>query len=429
MIFGASVRAAAEDARTSGQEIIAVDLFGDQDTRDICTLWQPLDFDQPAISIESAVDKYRQANHALDSDQPMAVVATGGLESFAEKLACLPSQFFFAGPSWHQIQQLRSPTFLHESALKTDLLFPRSQATLDAPEERSHPENASNQRWLQKRRYSAGGMAVKTVDQQAAKTIPLDPRNDYFQQQVDGQLIGVNFLSLAGRARSLGVVRNYCHRSADHPFLYGGSFGPIKIQNTLFDRITALAQHIVDTTGLVGCFGIDLIADRQSDRCWLLEVNPRYTASMEVLNVHSQQSFIALHLAAYLSHNMNQPNRSAITAAVSENLQQHQKAIAKALTAGKVACKHICWATDAMVWTKDLQRKITSSPDVAIADVPILETQIPGNSPIVSLRLTHGNSMSGTNSVSVFRSLRQLRRFEQDTLCAVDAYSKHPSKD
>jgi len=49
---------------------------------------------------------------------------------------------------------------------------------------------------------------------------------------------------------------------------------------------------------LRGLFGLDLI--RGQDGLWLIEVNPRYTASMELLEGLSGRSFVAEHCAEFV---------------------------------------------------------------------------------------------------------------------------------
>jgi predicted ATP-grasp superfamily ATP-dependent carboligase len=52
----------------------------------------------------------------------------------------------------------------------------------------------------------------------------------------------------------------------------------------------------VERCRLTGLFGVDLI--RNSRGLWLIEVNPRYTASVEVLELATGANLLALHAAA-----------------------------------------------------------------------------------------------------------------------------------
>jgi len=60
--------------------------------------------------------------------------------------------------------------------------------------------------------------------------------------------------------------------------------------------VEQLGHIIADRFNLVGLFNVDLIITDQGD-AWLLEINPRYSASMELLNLDGK--LIDGHLAAY----------------------------------------------------------------------------------------------------------------------------------
>jgi predicted ATP-grasp superfamily ATP-dependent carboligase len=82
------------------------------------------------------------------------------------------------------------------------------------------------------------------------------------------------------------------------PFGYCGSIGPL----TLPDGAARLMQQIADTlvceTDLRGLFGIDFIWDGHTP--WVVEVNPRYTASCEILELALRRPLLTEHWRACL---------------------------------------------------------------------------------------------------------------------------------
>ncbi|GIT29749.1 MAG: hypothetical protein Ct9H300mP1_17950 [Planctomycetaceae bacterium] len=75
------------------------------------------------------------------------------------------------------------------------------------------------------------------------------------------------------------------------------SIGPLELPTALNDQIAQLADAVATEAGLVGLFGIDLVMDGQ--RAWIIEINPRYTGSAEVIEMSTGQSMIGLHLGAF----------------------------------------------------------------------------------------------------------------------------------
>jgi predicted ATP-grasp superfamily ATP-dependent carboligase len=67
------------------------------------------------------------------------------------------------------------------------------------------------------------------------------------------------------------------------PFRYAGNFGPVEMSATLKRDLQLIGDVGGEHCGLVGLFGVDFIL--RDERPWVVEVNPRYTASVEVLEL------------------------------------------------------------------------------------------------------------------------------------------------
>ena len=118
---------------------------------------------------------------------------------------------------------------------------------------------------------------------------------DYFQERVEGLALAALFVGEGGKARSLGLTRQFVGRPGNR-FAYRGSLGPWPVDPQVASRIEALGRVLVEEFGLVGLFGIDLIL--AEGRPWPVEVNPRYPASVEVLEWATGTSLLAEHLRA-----------------------------------------------------------------------------------------------------------------------------------
>jgi len=78
------------------------------------------------------------------------------------------------------------------------------------------------------------------------------------------------------------VTRQLLGRDFDlsRPFLYVGSIGPLVLRDRELARLDALA-NVLAANGLVGLFNIDFV--RNEAGLWPIEVNPRHSASVEVI--------------------------------------------------------------------------------------------------------------------------------------------------
>jgi len=144
-------------------------------------------------------------------------------------------------------------------------------------------------RWLFKHRRTAGGRGVRA----AAPGEPRGPGED-LQERLDGVPGSVAFVANGREARVLGVTEQL----VDGPFRYAGNIaGPIEaIPPAELATLERAAAVVTARFGLRGLNGLDYILT--PDGPAFLEVNPRFTASMEILEVPAGGPFFDLHLMA-----------------------------------------------------------------------------------------------------------------------------------
>src|SRR5207245_906250 len=94
------------------------------------------------------------------------------------------------------------------------------------------------------------------------------------------------------RARLIGITRQWIGIEGS-PFAYRGSVGPLPVPESLASRLQALGDALVVGFGLVGWFGVDYCL--RDGIPWPVEINPRYTASLEIHELASGRSFLAEH--------------------------------------------------------------------------------------------------------------------------------------
>lgn len=79
-------------------------------------------------------------------------------------------------------------------------------------------------------------------------------------------------------------------------FGYAGSIGPIDVNRNTLELIEQIGAVLAKEAGLRGLFGCDFILT--DDVPWLTEVNPRYTASVEVLERATNWPLLKWHVMA-----------------------------------------------------------------------------------------------------------------------------------
>lgn len=274
IVIGASARAAAYSVLRIGLEPIACDLFGDRDLREVCR-YHPLRHGNYPGSV---LDTLRRL-------PPLPVVTTGGLENSPRLMARIAGRQLLLGNPAPVLELVRDPFLVRQTLRRADLLFPDIRRGRDGP---SDPGG-----WLQKPLRGSGGAGIQLAGSNSAA------RGVYFQKRVHGTPAAALFVAGARHARFLGATRQLVGEGWLHapPFAYCGSVGPLKLTSGQRLQIEAAGDALANAFDLRGLFGLDLVLEgREGERVWTIEVNPRYTASVEVLEHATGLRAIERHL-------------------------------------------------------------------------------------------------------------------------------------
>ena len=334
LLIGASVRAAAASLARLGYRPIAFDLFNDLDLAAIADSNRLEAADYPA-----RIDQH--VGHL----PPMSWMYTGAMENYPAVVDALSQRFRLLGNDGSVLQRVKDP--FQVAAVVQD-------AGLGTPEVRHDgtklPIDAS---WLAKPFKSGGGEGIMRWRGGSSP----DPDAMFFQQRITGTSCAAIFVRTGASTQLVGVTRQYLGQGGNR-FAYRGSLGPWPLARLVEQEIADLGQVIGTEFKLIGVFGIDLVIDKE--RIWLIEVNPRYTASVEVLEIALGRSIMAEHLSACSpsTHTINKSIRST-------SCQFASKALLIAHKAGR------------------LTKPIELCPD--IADVPPVGTCFEPGHPILTV--------------------------------------------
>jgi uncharacterized protein len=150
--------------------------------------------------------------------------------------------------------------------------------------------------WLRKPARGGGGRGIRRFRGGALKA------SEIVQERVAGVSCSVAAVADGRDAAVLGVSEQLVGRGelGASRFQWCGNLVPPRVPATeraaLLEEAGAICAHAAGEFGLRGLFGVDFVWDRR--RAWVLEVNPRPTASLEAIEeVYGIGAFDA-HLAA-----------------------------------------------------------------------------------------------------------------------------------
>jgi predicted ATP-grasp superfamily ATP-dependent carboligase len=297
LVVGISVRAMVESAVASGYPVIALDAFGD---RDLKVLTESFSLRRDFQSQYSPAALY-QASRKLAFD---AVAYTSNLENYPEILARFGESRRIIGNSPQVVAAVRNWADLFEKLRLAGFLTPVTVFT-------GEPRPAdSGCRWLLKPLLSGGGHGISFY--KMGTEYPIGSEDRYcvpgfmLQEYIPGKACSAAFVANGSKCTVFGITEqltgmgqfgargfHYCGNLLPIPEILDSVSGKI-----ILNEVRRLAEFLTLEYGLTGVNGIDFIL--KDGQVYLTEVNPRYSASMEVIEIAYGLPVFHLHMQSIL---------------------------------------------------------------------------------------------------------------------------------
>ncbi|HON81089.1 MAG TPA: ATP-grasp domain-containing protein [Methanoregulaceae archaeon] len=266
LVAGFSTRHVAQSAFAAGYEVYAVDHFSDRDlslyTR------ESVRFDE-IDGILPAVEEMAR-RHAPD-----IVIATSGAE-------LLPSRNLY-GTAPEKVQRfldkLTTHQFFDEIGVRTPMLL--SPHRFPA--------------MLKPRRGSGGwrNRIVSSATELEAWRAEFNDPPALAEEVVSGAPCSVCCIADGTRAVAIAANRQMLRGSGSASYGYCGSVTPFL--DPRHNALIQVAERIASASGCVGTLGIDFIA---GDELYAIEINPRFQATLDTVEMATGINLFSLHLAA-----------------------------------------------------------------------------------------------------------------------------------
>ena len=274
LLVAVSARALAVAARRAGYAAVAIDAFGDKDAQAACReMWVV----ENAMGGFAGVDLEPVVARLCAAHSPVGVVYGSGFDDCPGALAALARHAPLLGTSLRALERAKDPALFAEAC---------AAAGIACPEIRFTPPSAAGQ-WLVKRQGGCGGLHIRPA---SAARGP----GEYWQARVNGRAVSLLFVRDSQALTPIAWSEQWTSPAVDAPYRYGGAAGPLD-----YAPAPDLVAKLADLTGALGVRGLasaDFIDD--GERLWLLEINPRPGATLDVFD-DEDDPLIACHIAAF----------------------------------------------------------------------------------------------------------------------------------
>jgi uncharacterized protein len=255
LLVAFSARMLAELALRAGHAVTAVDHFGDVDLRRMCA----------TVTVPGAMEELVAAAEQVPAAQ---VVYGAGLENRPDLVARLAAGRELLGCPPDVLRAVRDPARLAAAGFA----YPRTLVGRVPP--------AGDGRWLRKPLRSGGGRGVR-----AWRGEPVAD-GVVVQERVAGLPCSAAAVADGRSAVVLGVSEQLIGRFGARGFTWSGNVAPPRLpedeRRTLGAAAAAICSRVAEAFGVRGLFGVDMVWDGAT--AWVVEVNPRPTGSLEVID-------------------------------------------------------------------------------------------------------------------------------------------------
>ncbi len=252
LVVAVSARMLAQLAVADGYEVIALDQFGDVDLRAVA-----------AGATASGNDALVQLATGVEAE---AVVYGAGFENRPDLVARLAEGRELLGTPPELLAAVRDPGAVGSAARASGARAPETRCPDALPHEGT---------WLRKPRAGGGGRGIRGWTAGALRD------DEILQRRIEGLSCSAVAIGDGRRAVVVGLTEQL-HRPRS--FGWMGNVTPPRLPEgelaELDGQLRAVCQEVALRFGVRGAFGVDAVWDGR--HAWVLEVNPRPPASLEL---------------------------------------------------------------------------------------------------------------------------------------------------
>jgi len=261
LIVGASGRAAAASAIRAGFDPFVIDLFADADTQRLC----------PVLKCDPS--DYPHGFIPLAENAPAGPwMYTGGLENHPEVVEAISKYRVLLGNDYEVLQTARNERLIAERVRHAGGNFPATAEPGSIP--------SDDRIWIRKPRNSSGGRGIRIAEKHDFENTTTAMR-EMLQVFIHGDpMSAIYFTRKPDQHRLFGITRQLVGTTWLHAknFEYTGN---ISTMDEKIERSMQISPLAFNGMGFEFVWGEDFI--RTSKGPFTIEINPRYTAAIEVL--------------------------------------------------------------------------------------------------------------------------------------------------
>lgn len=289
VIAAISSRAYVQAAVEACFEVIAIDCFADIDTQLIAKQVIQIEAHEGQFDAKQLLNALNQ----LNLNDCIGFAYGAGCEAQPDLLNEIALILPIIGNHPEVIKQCKQPQAFFALCDLFEMPYPKT--VFEKP--------ANSIGWLQKSIGASGGEHIKTVFPLNLGPLNFFPLNlglspaVYYQQKQAGTPISCLFLADGNKALIIGFNEQWCSPTTLSPYRFGGLVNHVELPEIVEYKLNEFVAAITQKLALKGLNSCDFLV--QNDEVFMLEINPRLSASVGLYQAKRGNLF-ASHVAACL---------------------------------------------------------------------------------------------------------------------------------
>ncbi len=261
IIAATNARGYAEAAVGCGYEVITLDAFADADLKRVTSQAYKVKMLDWRIDVEDFKCQFKKINSQIDLSNVEGFCYGSLFDAAPELLDWVAARVPVIGNVSEVLKNAKAFSFF---GLLDDLHIQHPEVRVDFP--------ASPLHWLAKQVGGSGGMHVRPASHNGSA--------DYYQQEVMGDPLSMLFVTNGEVMRPIGFNRQIAAPISELPYRFAGAVSGVQLPEIVRHQFSKAAQKLTNAMGLRGINSLDAVLDGET--LWILELNPRLSASFEL---------------------------------------------------------------------------------------------------------------------------------------------------
>ncbi len=266
-------------AKRAGYIVTAIDAFADRQTVELADATVLVGCSDNGFDADALL----AVANKLDASQYLGFVYGSGFEAQPELLQKVADVIPLIGNAPAVVQAVKAPLAFFAALQQNNTQHPEMLEQLPA-----HNAAGVEAVYLKKLVGGSGGTHIEIVDDECAKSSSTKSSNYYYQRYVAGRPVSLLFVAHGHRITVVGFNEQWVDAVASMPFRYGGAVSNIVLAERIQQQLIGVAEKLTAVFGLFGLNSLDAIV--QGESAYVLEINPRLSATVDLYAMDSHDS-------------------------------------------------------------------------------------------------------------------------------------------